>query len=94
MVQSGDVTMWEPITDHSSLVVGDIVFCAVQTSGIFYGHMIHHIGTWADGTTVWWIGNMREPPRINGWCAAEHIFGRLMECSSIKPAAMSTSSRE
>ena len=77
-VRSGDVTMWEPITDHSSLEVGDVVFCAVQPGDRFYGHMIHDIGEW-HGATYWSIGNMKDPPHINGWCSAEHIFGRLME---------------
>ena len=87
MVQSGDVTMWEPITDHSVLEVGDVVFCAVQPGDRFFGHMIHNIGDWY-GAKYWSIGNMKDPPRINGWCLAEHIFGRLLEVSSIKPAAM------
>ena len=46
MVRSGDVTMWEPVTDHTLLEVGDVVFCAVQPGDRFYGHMIHKIGTW------------------------------------------------
>ena len=86
MVRSGDVTMWEPVTDVSTLVVGDVVFCCVQPSGIFYGHMIHKIGTW-EGALFWQIGNMKDPPRINGWCLAEHIYGRLMECSPVQPDA-------
>ena len=83
MVRSGDVTMWEPVTDVSTLVVGDVVFCCVQPSGFFYGHMIHKIGTWYE-TTYWDIGNMKHPPHINGWCYAEHIYGRLMEVSPIQ----------
>jgi hypothetical protein len=86
-VRSGDVTMWEPVTDHSILVVGDIVFCAVQDGDRFYGHAIHDIVTWTNGRTAWWIGNLNKPPHINGWCYAEHIFGRLMEISPIQPRA-------
>ena len=67
------------------LKVGDVVFCVVQPNDRFYGHMIHEIGTWMDGTIYWTIGNMRDPPRINGWCATEHIFGRLMEVSPVPP---------
>ena len=84
MVRSGDVTMWEPVRDHSLLEVGEVVFCAVQPNSRFYGHMIHKIGKWNE-VTHWEIGNMKEPPRINGWCLAEHIFGRLMEVSPIQP---------
>ena len=90
MVCSGDVTVWAPIADHASLVVGDVVFCAVQPGDRFYAHMIHYIGDW-HGTKYWNIGNMKNPPHINGWCAAEHIFGRLMEVSSIQPITSSTS---
>ena len=52
-VRSGDVTMWDPVTDHSILVVGDIDFCAVQDGDRFYGHAIHDIVTWTNGRTAW-----------------------------------------
>ena len=84
MVRSGDVTMWEPVTDHSLLEVGEVVFCAVQPGDRFYGHMMHHIGYYF-GTKYWNIGNMKDPVHINGWCYAEHIYGRLMETSSVQP---------
>ena len=86
-VRSNDVTMWEPVKDHSLLKVGDIVFCVVQEGDRFYGHAIHEIGTWTNGKTYWMIGNLKNPPHINGWCYAEHIFGRLMEVSPIQPRA-------
>ena len=85
LVQSDDVTIWEPVEDHSELKVGDIVFCAVQPNDRFYGHAIHEIKTWLDGSTYWMIGNLKDPPRINGWCAAEHIYGRRMEVSHMRP---------
>ena len=88
-VQEDDVTMLEPIVNHASLVVGDIVFCAVQARDRFYGPMIHYIGDW-NGTTWWQIGNTKNPPLINGWCYAEHIFGRLMEVSHVQPKASHT----
>ena len=88
-VQENDVTMWEPIVNHASLVIGDIVFCAVQPRDRFYGHMIHYIGDW-NGTTYWQIGNMKNPPWMNGWCYAEHIFGRLMEVSHVQPKTSHT----
>ena len=86
MVRSGDVTMWEPVTDHHLLVVGEVVVCAVQEGDRFYAHMIHEIKYWADGSLYWMIGNMTTPPIINGWCAAKHIYGRLMEVSPVQPA--------
>ena len=90
-VYPGDVTVWEPIADHASLVVGDVVFCAVQPGDRIYGHMIHEIGDWY-GATFWRIGNLHKPhPRINGWCHAEHIFGRLMEVWYLQPITSYTS---
>ena len=85
MVKSGDVAIYEPVVDHSLLTVGEVVFCRVQTSNRFYAHMIHKIEYWKDGSRYWVIGNMAEPPVINGWCAAKHIYGRLMEVSPLQP---------
>ena len=90
-VHSNDVTMWEPVTDHSKLMIGHIVFCEVQPEyghgPRFYGHMIHEICTWHDGSTYWKIGNNNKPPHINGWCTAEHIYGVLMEVVGDETAA-------
>ena len=93
MVKSGDVTIYEPVVDHSLLKVGEVVFCRVQTSNYFYAHMIHNIGTW-DGVTYWDIGNANNPPHINGWCYAEHIFGRLMETSRVQPGAQAANPQD
>ena len=84
VVYSGDVTMWEPVTDHSTLVVGEIVWCLVQPTQRYYGHAIHSIGDYY-GKTFWQIGNLKEPPHMNGWCYAEHIYGVLMEVSGVQP---------
>ena len=84
-VYSGDVTMWDPVTDHATLEIGDIVWCLVQPTQMYYGHAIHYIGDW-DGKRFWTIGNLKDPPYINGWCFAEHIFGLLMEVSGVQPA--------
>ena len=89
-VYSGDVTMWEPVTDHSTLVVGDIVWCLVQPTQRYYGHAIHEIGDWY-GQTYWRIGNLKQPPHMNGWCYAEHIFGVLFEVSGVQPTSEATS---
>ena len=53
--------------------------------GRFFGHVVHNIGVWADGVPYWEIGNLKEPPNINGWCYAEHIYGVLMEVSGVQP---------
>ena len=88
VVYSGDVTMWEPVTDHDALVVGEIVFCLVQPTQRYFGHAIHKIDYW-NGTKYWEIGNMSEPPHINGYCYKEHIYGTLMEVSGIQPESES-----
>ena len=86
LVRSGDVSMWEPVSDHDTLELGDVVFCQVQEGDRFYAHMIQKIEYWKDGSRYWLIGNMADPPIINGWCAAKHIYGRLMEVSPVRPA--------
>ena len=82
-VESGGVATWAPIADHAKLRVGELVFCEVQPpawyGARFYGLMIHEIGACADGSTQWTIGNMKQPPHMIGWCAAEHIYGVLIE---------------
>ena len=78
--------MWEPVSDHDILELGDVVFCQVQEGDRFYAHMIQKIEYWKDGSRYWLIGNMADPPIINGWCAAKHIYGRLMEVSPVRPA--------
>ena len=88
LVVSGDVTMWEPVKDHSQLVVGDVVFCCVQEGDRYFGHAIHSIVK-DSGETYWWIGNLKTPPRINGWCGKEHIFGQLYEVSEVQPGRCS-----
>ena len=84
IVQSGDVTIWEPVGDHARLEVGDIVFCRVQTSQHYHFHMIHKIDMW--GRRKYWdIGNLRKPRHTNGYCYAEHIYGRLVAMSPVQP---------
>ena len=87
-VQSGDVTMWEPVTEEgcADLKVGDIVFCRPQPKNYFYGHAIHEINQWSDGRTYWVISNLKKGSefKINGWCLAEHIYGKLMEVSGVE----------
>ena len=82
-VISGDVTMWEPVTDHSLLQISDIVFCCTQPKGLFYGHAIRYIQE-SRGETYWWIGNLQNPPSDNGWCCKEHIYGQLYEVSGVQ----------
>ena len=87
LVRSGDVTIWEPVHDHALLTFGDVVFCRVQESNRFYGHVIHHIDVWPGEDKYWLIGNLKDPPYINGWCYAKHIYGHLKDVSLVQPKA-------
>ena len=44
------------------------------------------VGDWG-GTTFWQIGNLKDPPHMNGWCYTEHIYGVFFEVSGIQPAS-------
>jgi len=86
LVQSGDGCWFHPIravtaTDASSLQkeasdigVGDIVFCQVRPSGLFYAHIVHAIQS---NPPEYQIGNIEGC--INGCCHREHIFGILID---------------
>ena len=86
-VWSGDCCLFEPVFDCKNLKEGDIVFCEVQRGNRFYAHKILSIrwdhSTAASAHTEWrrvfTIGNNRNPPRENGWCFDEHMYGRLVE---------------
>lgn len=71
-IESGQECTVEPIEDHSSLTVGDIVLCKVK--GSQYLHLIKAI----QGKRFQ-IGNNRGG--INGWVTAKSIFGK---CTSVK----------
>lgn len=69
-VESGQLCTVEPLTNHSSLRVGDIVLCKV--GGSEYLHLIKAI----QGERFQ-IGNNRG--RINGWVGAQAIFGKCIK---------------
>jgi hypothetical protein len=69
-VDSGQLCTVEPIQDHGSLEVGDIVLCRV--SGKEYLHLIKAI----QGPRFQ-IGNNRG--YINGWVGHNAIFGRCVK---------------
>lgn len=69
-IESGNLCTVEPIQDHASLAVGDIVLCKVN--GNQYLHLIKAV----QGKRFQ-IGNNRG--RINGWISANSIFGKCVE---------------
>ena len=87
LVQSNDAIWLHPIQavtakdasihkEASEIDVGDIVFCQVQPSGLFYAHIVHAIQFQPPKDE---IGNIEG--YINGWCHREHIFGILIDVS-------------
>ena len=90
-VQSGDCCLFYPVCDRDLLNVGDIVFCEVQPANNMMAHKITHIGFWQQKNWIrpkryFEIGNNADPPRVNGWCHDEHIYGRMMECLGPVPS--------
>jgi hypothetical protein len=72
-IESGQLCTVEPVTDLSTLAVGDIVLCKVR--GQEYLHLIRAI----QGSRFQ-IGNNRG--HVNGWISGNAIFGR---CVRIEP---------
>jgi len=64
--------------EASEIDVGDIVFCQVQRSQLYYAHIVLWIehDYWAN-EPKYWIGNICQ--RVNGWCFREHIYGILID---------------
>ncbi len=69
-IKSGQLCTVEPIQDHSTLKIGDIVLCRVH--GCEYLHLIKAI----QGGRFQ-IGNNRG--RINGWVGSNSVFGKCIK---------------
>ena len=80
-VHSNDLCCFEPVTFDGQVEVEHIVFCNVQPSGYFYGHLVKE-KEWHHGDRCWryWISNLKG--RINGWCYLPHIYGKLFQVRS------------
>ena len=61
------------------VVVGDVVFCQVQSSNNFYAHMVLDIepARRLSGPTRYIIGNAKG--HVNGWCNMWHMYGKLVK---------------
>ena len=76
-VWPNDQCTYEPVTSADDVRKTDIVFCQVQPGDRFYGHIVSH--KWfQDGKWYFSISNLNG--WLNGWCAIEHIYGRLIRC--------------
>ena len=58
------------------MTLGDIVFCQVQPSQLFYAHIVHNVERRYVHRPKYAIGNIRG--HINGWCYREQIVGILV----------------
>ena len=74
-VRDNDSCSYEPVTDAADIQVHDVVFCEVQPRNLFYAHVVKHIDRF-HGHPCFTIANLRG--RENGWCMAEHIYGKLI----------------
>ena len=63
--------------EASEIDVGDIVFCRVQPSQLFYAHIVHNVRRHYVQRPHYSIGNIQG--HTNGWCYMEHIFGILVD---------------
>ena len=91
LVQSNDGCIFHPIQavrdmvgehavhkEASEIGVGDIVFCQVQRSQQYYGHIVLSIEQdYHANEEKYWIGNIEG--KSNGWCFREHIYGILVQ---------------
>ena len=88
LAQSDDACTFFPIqavtakngvlSEPFKIGVGDVVFCQVQRSQLYYAHIVLEIqeGNYRQ-EPKYWIGNIEG--HRNGWCHREHIFGILVE---------------
>lgn len=76
-VKSGALVTVEPITDFSTIKLGDIVLCKV--SGAEYLHLVKGIRE-REGIPFLMIGNNKGG--INGWTPQRHVYGK---CTRVEP---------
>ena len=83
-VHSGDFILLEPVTAESAkeLRRGDIVFCRIEQTGLYYTHRIveHEVGRRPNkpDLDVFTMGNFWGT-KTNGQCTADKVYGRLIE---------------
>jgi len=105
MVQPFDVCTFHPVQavtaegqlsiqkERSEIGVGDVVFCRVQPSQLYYASIVHEVRQerW-DGHPADWtrqkymIGNIQQ--HIHGWCYRENIFGILVDVQVLSDTAV------
>ena len=78
-VNSGDMVTYRPMTSAEEVHVDMIVFCEVQPSNRFFGHLVKE-KFMRHGQWHFTISNMKGLE--NGYCRIEHIYGRLVDVES------------
>lgn len=74
-IESGQLVTVEPVSDHKTLEVGDVVLCKVR--GAEYLHLIKGID---QSSCRFLIGNNRGG--TNGWTGQSNIYGK---CIKVEP---------
>ena len=75
-IKNNDCTEYHPVTKDEEINERDVVFCQVQPTKRFYGHMVKHKKTYGD-RICYTISNAKGYE--NGWCYLEDMYGRLAE---------------
>ena len=69
-IRSGQLVTVEPVSDLSSVSIGDVVLCRVN------GSQFLHLVTARDGDRVRISNNHGHH---NGWCGPKAVFGKLLK---------------
>ena len=83
-VKCGDECTYAPVEEAHEIEEYDIVFCEVQPGDRFYAHMVK-AKYWDTTDNCWYFIISRIDGKENGWCALEHIYGRLVKVNGVKP---------
>jgi len=75
-IESGQLVTVEPITDHTTIKKGDIVFCKVN--GTHYVHLVQAAYEKMGGMRFQ-IGNNRN--HTNGTVSQDKVFGKVTKVS-------------
>ncbi len=69
----------EPIADHATLAIGDVVLCKVHSRGrtCEYLHLVVDIHPSTPDGRMFLIGNNRGG--LNGWTRAQNVFGKCVK---------------
>ena len=73
-----DLCVFVPVIDDCQVQEGDIVFCRVRPSLVYYAHLVLK-KEWHRDDHAWkcWISNLDK--HVNGYCWIEDVYGKLTQ---------------